>query len=192
MSEYWKNPPEENNPTNYLNPNCWLRSGDFVNKIKFLERKNNRILELGSGIGRNLAVLKYAGYSDVSGIEINRDAVTSMYNTFPILKDTMIRIGDIQKVLFSIEKDSFDMVFTMATLEHIDYSFDYCLKEISRIAKKYIITIEDEKGRGARHFPRNYKKVFEALGFKQIKILSLLGLSDNFKMRIFQKRGKTE
>ena len=189
MSEYWKNPPEENNPINYLTPNCWVRSGDFVNKIEFLGLKDNSILELGSGLGRNLAVLKYAGYSDVSGVEINRNAVALMHDNFPILQDTMIRIDSIQKVLFSLEKNCFDLVFTMATLEHIDYSFDFCLKEISRIAKKYIITVEDEKRNGPRHFSRNYKKIFEGLGFQQIKLFSLLGLGDCFKMRIFQRKG---
>ena len=38
-----------------------------------------------------------------------------------------------------------DLVFTMAVLEHIHLDSEWVFSEMARIAKKYLITIEDEK-----------------------------------------------
>lgn len=68
----------------------------------------------------------------------------------------------------SMQINSYDLVFTMAVLEHLHKDSEYVFKDIARIAKQYLLTIEDESGISKRHFPRNYQAIFEPLGLKQI------------------------
>ena len=78
----------------------------------------------------------------------------------------------------------------MATLQHIHNDNKFIFDEIVRITKKNLITIEDEKGISWRHFPRNYKTIFEKLGLKQIEEIrcSDLGINNsNFYARVFTK-----
>ena len=54
-----------------------------------------------------------------------------------------------------------------------------------------LITIEDEKNVSERHFPRNYRKIFDGLGMKQVyeKHLSQNeGLNKKFYARVFAKQ----
>lgn len=50
-------------------------------------------------------------------------------------------------------------------------------------------SVEDEQGVSARHFPRNYKEIFEALGLRQVEEnhCTGAGLSTKFRIRVFKK-----
>ena len=78
--------------------------------------------------------------------------------------------GILKKQLKIVEFDDshFDVVYTMAVLMHIHPDSEFIFKEITRITKDRLIVIEDEKCISPRHFPRNYKSVFENLGMRQI------------------------
>lgn len=84
----------------------------------------------------------------------------------------------------------FDLVFTMAVLEHIHNDSEWIFPEISKITKNYLITIEDEKTLSSRHFLRNYQNIFEKLGMKQIfrdDCKEMLNWKGKFFARVFQK-----
>lgn len=75
----------------------------------------------------------------------------------------------------------------MAVLEHIHFDSDWIFAELVRIAP-LIITIEDEVDISTRHFPRNYQKVFEPLGMRQVDFdPNVPGLHDYFKYRAFRR-----
>ena len=68
----------------------------------------------------------------------------------------------------------------------IVHTFDSIAKQST-----WIITIEDEKTHSPRHFPRNYKKIFEKRGFNQIYEKTNLQdyyLSSSFIARMFKKK----
>jgi|GEM_PF-2464290 hypothetical protein len=87
---------------------------------------------------------------------------------------------------------NFDLVYTMAVLEHIHDESEFIFSHITRITRKILITIEDEGGISWRHFPRNYKKIFENLGMKQIEEINFKktrvpGIKKEFFGRVFTK-----
>ena len=195
VQEFWKNPidrskAENNQPINYLKGS--VRSEYLVKLIDqyLLQKYNSRILEVGCNVGRNLNFLHAAGYTDLVGIEINEKAIALMRTAYPDL-DAFIFKSSIEDVLPGIESDSYDLIFTMAVLEHIHYESDFIFFEIARISKKYIITIEDEITEWSeRHFPRNYKKVFENGEWKQVYGINgaeLGFLDDRFWVRVFKR-----
>lgn len=193
--EFWKNPVnkserENNNPANYLKGE--KRSKYVVELISQYLSQDSRILEIGCNVGRNLNFLYNAGFINLSGIEINKDAINLMASTYPdMFKNTIIMNSSVEVALPNIIDESYDLIFTMAVLEHIHYDSEFIFSDIARIAKRYIITIEDEITLWSeRHFPRNYKDIFENSVWKQIFEINCQNigiLDDRFWVRIFRK-----
>jgi len=168
------------------------RSQFLVNIIQKYAKPNAKILEIGCNVGRNLNYLFKAGFSDLSGIEINEEAVLLLKKSFPEMADRIaIYNTPVEESIGHFGNDEFNIVFTMAVLEHIHRDSEWIFPEIVRIAKDYLVTIEDEEGLSGRHFPRNYKRIFESLCMKQIEETrcdEIDGLGSRFYMRVFSKR----
>jgi len=195
LREYWRNPPQEdgNCPMDYLTADGWIRSGYLVQYISNILPKNAKIIELGSGVGRNLATLKFSGFIHLFGVELNENAIQTMRKTFPSLDGITIFHGPIEDWVNDFDSAAFSLVFTMAVLEHLPPESQDVFQHISRITKRYLLTVEDERYTSFRHFPRNYKRVFEPLGMKQIdEKKRLAGLPDGFKLRLFEKKERSE
>jgi len=164
---------------------------DLVNqKLQIL--KNDSILEVGPNSGFVLSHLFKKGYCNLTGIDINPAIIKTMKDLFPdMYKHSKIIIGTFENELPKLKDNSYSLVYSHAVLMHIHSKSNFIFEEIARIAKKYIITIEAEATISVRHFPRNYKKIFENLGFKQVffemtgKKISEYG---NFHCRIFKLR----
>ena len=195
LLKYWNNPPPEDNncPMDYYGPSGWFRSAHlsfYLANIPDL-LKEAKILEIGSGVGRNLAVLKFAGYENLTGVELSQASIDTMRDLMPILNFTPVHQGPAEEVLYSMAPDSFDLVFTMAVLEHLPPESEHVFEQIVKITKTYLLTIEDEVCVSSRHFPRNYKRVFEPLGLKEIDVEKKLPhLSFGFQLRLFTKEGE--
>lgn len=187
--EFWKHPTPGNLPTDYSQVE--ERSQLLVNLIKRYVEPNAKILEIGCNVGRNLNYLFNAGYTKLEGVEINVDAINLMKQVYPqMAKHIKIYNNPIEKIIKDFGGNTFDVVFTMAVLEHIHSESNFIFFEIGRITKKYLITIEDEKEISWLHFPRNYKQIFKSLGMKQVYQFNCEGikeLSSNFWVRVFQK-----
>jgi hypothetical protein len=52
----------------------------------------------------------------------------------------------VEDVVKSFGDRTFDLVFTMAVLEHIHTTSEWVFEEIVRITNRYVVTIEDERG----------------------------------------------
>ena len=186
LHDYWCNPDSVNSPLAYItSSNAKRRSGAFVSVIKKLfPDRNISILELGSGTGRNLYYLKKAGYENITGVELSPLYIAAMKEHFPQLSEMVIQ-GPLEEIL-PVCNRSYDLVFSMAVLEHIPTESENVFSEIVRIAKNLIV-IEDEKCKSWRHFPRNYRDVFSGLGMEYVKgWKNVPGLSSSFVMRFFQ------
>lgn len=163
----------------------------MVQTIKRHSNLNARILEIGCGVGRNLKSLLSAGFYRLEGIEINQEALRVLKTSYPDLaQKAKLYNASIEEVIKTFQDGEFDVVFTMAVLEHIHKDNEWCFHEIARITKTLLITIEDEFTISPIHFPRNYKKIFQSLGLRQIEEFKgnpSTGLGRNFVARIFEK-----
>lgn len=192
LHQYWRQPWNGINlPQDYLKGEA--RSRFLVEIMKKYVEPVSMILEIGCNVGRNLNYLFQADFHKLSGIEISEKAVQLLKQSYPeMASQTQIYNVPIEEVIRDCKDSEFDTVFTMAVLEHIHKSSEWIFPEIVRITKIFLITIEDERGLSWRQFPRNYKKIFESLGMKQIEVINCgdidgLELGRNFFARIFKK-----
>ena len=182
---YFQNPDKGNLPEDYLSEDSHTRSERLVRVVKRLfPNPTLTLLELGSGTGRNLHHLKKAGYHRVSGIEQSSLYLDTMREQFPELAGHVLQ-GTIEDILPQLP-NKYDLVLTMAVLEHIPVESVHVFDEIARVAR-WLLLIEDEKCVSWRHFPRNYREVFEARGMKHLKAWKFPGMSAGFAMRLFKE-----
>ena len=191
LHEYWKQPWHAGNVAeNYRTGHG--RSKMLVDIVKPLADTNSKILEIGCNVGRNLKHLHDAGYRNLHAIEISERAIELFRETYPEVADaTTIHNAPIEQVINTFQDGEFDLVFTMAVLEHIHTSSEWIFPEMVRITNRTLLTIEDERGLSWRHFPRNYRKIFEPLGVAQQAEQScegVEGLNASFVARTFAKK----
>lgn len=188
LRDYWRRPPDGNVPASYRDrPE---RSAYLVEIVRRHAAPEARLLEIGCNVGRNLHHLHEAGYRTLTGIEISEDAIAALRAAFP---DSAARadlhVGAAEDVLPTMAEGSFDLVFTMAVLEHIHPSSEWLFDDIRRICAGHLITIEDERSRSWRHYPRDYGALFTARGFEELwteQVPAETGLPSGFRARVFR------
>jgi len=193
QQEYWNNPKDKpNKPETYIKPELNKRSHFLFKLIKGRVHRKNSILEVGCNAGRNLNYLNEKGYLNLNGIEINAQAVELMRKVYPKLYEkAKISISSLEGSLPFLKDNSFNVVVSMAVFMHLPYESNFIFKNIARITKDIIITIEDERPEilGNRHFPRNYLNIFGSMGFREIES-GKCPLEDlkNYTWMIFKKK----
>lgn len=188
VQQYWRQPGDDFN-----------RPGEYtkgVEKSYFLARlvgnyiKAGSILELGCNVGRNLNCLYIYGYKNLTGVDISPAATKLLTEQYPeMAKSATIYTAPIETIIEDFDDEAFDVVFTMAVFEHIHKDSEWIFPEVARIARKILITIENERWYSWRHFPRNYQKVFEPLGMRQLRSADCNGDTDfgGYTARVFAK-----
>lgn len=189
LHEYWRSPPgQRNRPRDYAAADP-ARSDYLVELFERMEISSHAsVLEIGCNAGRNLARLHSNGWTNLQGIELSPAAVEVFADTFPeCYDDSMVTVGLLENELPQLRNDSFDVVFSMAVLEHIHYENEQVLDDVVRIARGWVVTIEDERGYSERHFPRNYRREFEGRDLRQIfeNEDPIPGLPWSFRARVF-------
>jgi len=171
---FWRDPEASINVdpviVNICKPEFYLTLENVTRLVVNIIRKHchydDRILEIGSGTGRNLVGINNAGYYHVSGIEISRKAIKAGeryygFGKLPIINEAVEDcIKDISPV---------DVIFTQGCLMHLPPTSEWVFDVISDKANKMIITIENEIGTSARAWPRNYNDIFQPLGWTCIE-----------------------
>ena len=192
---YWINPHDKpNKPEAYVKKELEVRSNFLFNLMRkyiFIHRKN-AILEIGCNAGRNLNYLYQHGFVKLSGIEINPSAIDLMKKVYPdMYKNSNITLGSLESTIPLIKDNAYNVTISMAVLMHLPYDSNFIFKQIARITKDYIITIENERPEilCKTHFPRDYQKIFGELGFFEIdsgkcKVKDL----ETYTWRIFKKK----
>jgi SAM-dependent methyltransferase len=187
LHAFWQDPDAPNRPELYAEP--VERSRFLLEWIEPHVARSGTVLEIGTNIGRNLEQLRLAGYKNLEGIEISANAVAAMGTTYPDLTAmATIRNAPVEDVIVTYQDASFDLVFTMAVLEHIHPDSEWIFADMVRICRGVIVTIEDEHGRSRHHTPRDYRAVFEGLGMQQVaeqEASEVMGI-DGFHARIFR------
>lgn len=146
------------------------------------------VLELGCNVGRNLNVLHQEGYRNICGIDISERAIAVGRKTFPDIAPFMYQE---EMADWAGSGSQHDLIFTMAVLAHLHPDQEFVLSAIGARATGMIITIENEQTRDGKHEPRNYRQVFEPLGWHQtfMEVPDQLPFFDEkFRTRVFEKR----
>lgn len=134
----------------------------------------DEILELGCNCGVNLYWLKELGYSHLSGVEVSPAAIGQLRESFPALAvSAKFHLAPMDQWLKSTPSKSYDVVFTMGVSMHIHPADNFVFREMTRIARKYVCTVEPEPENSNYVFSRNYQRVFERLGATQVKGLNI-------------------
>jgi len=158
---YWSNPEEvRQNPLNYdLFPE---RSQYLMKVLPAFITPDMTILEAGCNCGRNLNALFDAGFRRLWGVDINAKHLNKAKEIYPIMaaRSTMnfMPIQDLE--------GEWDCIFTMSVLMHVPND-DAC-RRLGELAKKVLMTCEEESTVTERHFSRNYQSLYEPLGWKQV------------------------
>jgi hypothetical protein len=166
--QYWASQSEgsSNSPEHYATKDC--RIGNFLRSLIPPEvLPQAAILELGSNCGVNLNCLQEAGFENLHGVEICRSAIQFMSQAFPHLVAT-VHEGSLETMLKRLPSRSYDFIFSVATLMAVHPSSSAVFTEIVRICRGYICTIETEVANCGYIFARNYRRIFERHGCKQI------------------------
>lgn len=132
-----------NHPLRYANKKHMSRACNIINQLRELHiNSDSTIIELGCNIGRNLELLRKNNFTNLTGIDINPYAFDSMIDVYPELYNTIEKhIGCLGIVLPKLNK-TFDVVFTMAVLMHIDDIERTIIYDWLTTHCKYIIMIE--------------------------------------------------
>ncbi len=163
LHEFWRQPaPPGNRPETYI-PHVG-RSAALLELISDLP-KDARILEVGCNVGRNLAYLYDNGYQRVEGVEISPHAVALLRSTYPQLADSPIHLGPAEDVLPKLPSGAYDLVFTMAVLEHIHPDSSSVFDEMVRLGHS-ILAIETIGGSSHRQFPHDVPRIFQSRGLR--------------------------
>jgi len=190
--KYWRTPPPVSSPLEYIRLGA-EGSEYLLSLIKKYAGKEEIILEVGCNSGRNLNYLYGEGYKNLEGIEICTEAVELLKKTYYELgTNCQIHNMAIEDIIGTIPDNKYDIVYTLAVLEHLHTDSNWVFKEIARIAKKIIITIEDEVGVSCHTYSRNYKKIFEGLGMTQLmeyNCRKIVDLGGSYMARVFKHDG---
>jgi SAM-dependent methyltransferase len=188
LHAYWREPWDgRNGPQTYTDPGANERSRFLVGLLGSHVPTTASVLEIGCNAGRNLKHLHDAGYEHLSGLDIAADAVALMRETYPDLAAVPVTVAPMEDALRDMDDDAFGAVFTMAVLEHVHPDSAWVFEEMARIAGT-VVTVEDEQLQSWRHFPRNYRTIFEALGLTQTEAVDcrkVKGLGRRFVARVF-------
>lgn len=185
IHDYWKDPSKlgnKNTPDKYVPGD--ERSWYLVTLLSMISPKE-RILELGCNVGRNLKVLYEHGLRNLTGVDISDIAISQ---TIAPQGVTLV-CASIENFLRSTHTE-YDVIFTMAVLEHIHPKSEWIFREMVD-RTRFIITIEDERSSTWRHYPRLYKSIFEPLGMKQVyeeNCKHIPMLNPGFWARVFVKK----
>jgi SAM-dependent methyltransferase len=193
LHDYWRDPPDADNAAAGYAATPPGRSVYLTDLVRRFIPRDARLLEIGCNAGRNLAVLHLdGGYANLAAIEISRRALDTFRASFPrTFASTRVECGPAEEVLARLAPASFDLVFSMAVLEHIHPDSEAVFADVARVAACFVLTIEDEEHVTARQFARDYGRVFEGLGLRSVLAEQTpggLGLGAGFVTRVFAQR----
>jgi cyclopropane fatty-acyl-phospholipid synthase-like methyltransferase len=186
--KYWTNPPDKNTTDKYIIHT--ERSEFLYNVIQKYIKKDSNIIEYGCNCGRNLNYLFEKGHTNLTGIELNQDAIKLMQKEYAEMSEAIkICNGTIESFVDEFSENEFDLGISMLVFNHIHPDSNWIFEKIAH-ACKMLVTIESEDKDGSRTFKRNYKDVFEQYNFSQVEELSCSeesGLSSKYIVRILKK-----
>ncbi|MFC7076038.1 class I SAM-dependent methyltransferase [Haloarcula halophila] len=148
------------------------------------------VLEVGCNAGRHLAELAAAGFTDLTGVDLNADALDVLAETYPDLAaDGTFHAASIEEFVTDLDDDAFDVVFSVETLQHIHPDSTWVFDDIARIAGELLVTVENESGEAGTVnyvdddlplYYRDWNEVFSERGMTEVE--STTGKRDTIRV----------
>lgn len=138
-------------------------------EIESRVKKTEAIFDLGCNCGYYLKTLKHAGFTQLAGVDISKNAIEYGRKEFD-LQGVDIHVGSFEDVLPNLVKQNnkFDLIYSMgATIELVHPSFDI-IKFIALLSSKYVVLFISEWGHST---PRCYEYEFQRHGFIMVKCI---------------------
>lgn len=179
-ANFWKDPTHVSNelkkvnggkfyrfcqPAFYLDMTWGTRIALYV--LNKYAKKEWSILEIGCNTGKVMANVINAGFKNVSGIEINPAAISLGRKHYPVLNKVQIINSPIEEVVKDI--DEVDVIYACGVYMHLPPEFEWVFEVIANKARKLILTTENEAETDFFKWGRNYKDIFEKLGWVQLE-----------------------
>lgn len=118
-------------------PPHYLLCALYIKNI-LLVSAENKILEVGCGVGSLLYEMNSLGYQNIMGIDISDKA-----RELSIMPDIIFQ-GEAERINF--EDQRFDLIISIGTYEHIiPEHLDLSLKEILRVGRKAVLWIDSNE-----------------------------------------------
>ena len=127
----------------YYGPN---ETSDVVRRIlgQYIDQ-DAPVLELGCSSGRHLSHLSEHGFENLSGIEVNGDALDVMEETYPELAtEGTFYVDAIEDVVREFDDDQFSAIYSVEVLQHLHPDAEWVFDELSRITADLLVTAENE------------------------------------------------
>lgn len=167
-------------------------SRNLLAEIRARTTVDDRILDLGCNVGRELNHLWHQGYRNLTGVEIGEEPVRAMREVFPELAaGARILNESMADAVRDFEDGEFDLVYAHGSLISLSAREQFVYDEMCRITRRWIITHENENS--SMLFARDFGKVFTWRGMRQVferEVISESQKKGLFKksiMRIFEK-----
>jgi SAM-dependent methyltransferase len=165
----------------------------LLKEVEARAKKSDAILDLGCNCGYYLQALKKLGFSDLTGVDISKEAIEFGRQEFDVA-DIDFHVGSFEDALPVLVKGKkkYDLVFSMgATIELVHPSFDI-IKYIALLSNKYVILFIAEWGFAST---RLYEYEFQQNGFMLVKcirpydgaVVKNSKIESIFSLLVFQK-----
>ena len=186
IQDYWRNPPGRNNrPDAYVD--YAAQSNAVVRLVQDLGVAPGPLLEIGPNVGRNLQSFFEAGWTDLTAIEINPEAVARMAELFPdMARGANILNMPVEDGIVTLPERHYELVFSKAVLLHIHPDSEWVFERMARATKGTLVVIENEDQQSYKLFPRKYRPIFEGHGMVQIDERILPEVGDTYIARSFR------
>lgn len=147
IREEWAERSGEYSPTYYAYYGADETSELLRSILEDHVEKDAAILEVGCSSGRHLAALSDAGFSDLTGVDINADALDVLAETYPELAASgSFHAMAIEEFVTDVADGAYDVVFSVETLQHLHPDVNWAFEELARIVDDLLITVENEGG----------------------------------------------
>jgi SAM-dependent methyltransferase len=161
------------------------------------------VLEVGCSAGRHLAHLHRHGFEDLTGVDVNADALEVMAEAYPALAEAgTFHVAAIEDAAAGFADDRFAATYSVETLQHLHPDADGTLAELARVTGSLLVTVENEGNAGTDRsgtsvtyvdddlplYHRNWAEVFTDLGFVQVDV----SVGERDTMRTFLSEGEWE
>jgi len=206
VREEWADRRGAYSPEYYAHHGADRRSEAVLSVLQDRVDMDASILELGCSVGRHLAHLYDAGYTDLTGVDINRNAFDVMRETYPdLIEAGTFHETTIEAAVDQFADGHFDVVFSVESLQHVHPDSEWVFPELARIASDLLITVENEEGEGgsAQHdaetganpdvtvvgeavplYFRDWERHFTTAGMEQVESRSV----GRNTLRVFRQR----